>query len=107
LIDYVFAGVESLRLRPCDVNGNCEVEIKDVLELLKYLSNMKTVLACNGMKPCNPCTAGFCSYYAYDAALITPKSKENGYPRVNDVLEMLKFLAKMKSDLGVDWGVMQ
>jgi hypothetical protein len=62
---------------------------------------MKTVLAYNGMKPCNPCTAGFCSYYAYDAARVSGKTE----PLIADVLEMLKWLAGMESKyLTPVWG---
>lgn len=71
---------------PGDVNGDGVVDIKDVLEILKFLSDMPSAITDNN---------------AFDAAInaarVVSSAGEN--PTINDALEILKYLAGLPSEI--------
>jgi hypothetical protein len=67
------------------VLGNDKITIDDTLAVLKFLANIDD----------NPITQGGRGSCAWNASLITVRSKLDGKPTINDVTEILKHLAKI------------
>ena len=70
-----------------DVDGKNGVTMTDALEILKYLAKMHSALD-DGI-----------GSSAWNAALITVKSRNDNKPAIADALEILKKLAKMDNEI--------
>jgi hypothetical protein len=106
-----------------DVNGDCKLDVADALAILRFLVNLSNpigvcscdggrcrghdLLTCTSMRQCScetvcddllKCSTVTLNQRAWNAALITGISRENGIPRVNDALQILRFVVGLKSD---------
>ena len=68
-----------------DVNADGDVDIGDVLEILKHLAGLTDNAIDQGVTG------------ALEAALITPESKADQKVSIGDALEILKFLAGLEN----------
>jgi hypothetical protein len=79
-----------------DVNNDGVIDIKDVMEVLKYLAGIDSILDLSNC-PHHSCGVGSCeTKSARNAAMITQRSN----PSITDALEILKHLAGLPSRLG-------
>jgi hypothetical protein len=98
-----------------DVNGDGQITITDVLDVLLFLARITNPIdkcgcefECVLLKDClNPVVH---DVNALCASLILDSSRESGVPTIEDVLDMLLYLAKLLNDqprhiLIINWGI--